>query len=165
MPEPFAHCFLSICTFLFCQSVTSKVLTHMLDSQHIQQAICSDDQVCTQLSTTQQAVSLNLFVTGCRNAIGNKPPEVVLQFLTQGKYTPRPANDAWAIGLCILAMMLGSRPKKHMQHLNSMHFRTEQMVPSHDIACLPLRAAYFGYLKSLTDGDVAYEQQVLTTHC
>ncbi|KAL0043877.1 hypothetical protein WJX82_001798 [Trebouxia sp. C0006] len=34
------------------------------------------------------------------------------------------------------------------------------MVPWHDIACLPLRAAYFGYLKSLTDGDVAYEQQV-----
>ena len=90
---------------------------------------------------------------------------MVQQFLKLGKYTPRPANDMWAFGLGLLTTMHGSRPKEHMQHLNSMHFRTEMMVPSHDIARLPHRAAYFHYLKSLTDGDVAYEQQVLTTHC
>ena len=116
------------------------------------------------MHSTADSVS-EVCVSGCRNAIGNEPPEVVQQFLTQGKYTPRPANDAWAIGLCMLALMYGNRPREHMQHLNSMQFQTERMVPSHDIARLPLRAAYFRYLKSLADGDVAYEQQVLNTQC
>ena len=106
-----------------------------------------------------QAVTEHGFLC-CRNAFGNEPPEVAQQFLTQGWYRPRPSQDMYAVGQTILEMAGGYRPQEHLVHLHDPRFPAERASGVRDIAQLPGHAAYYGYLKGLTDQNAAYEKQV-----
>ena len=92
--------------------------------------------------------------------MGHEPPEVAQQFLTQGWYRPRPSQDVWACGLTLANMMGAKPPQQHLRLLNHPGFPAERASGRRDISKLPVHKAYYEYLKALSDGGIAYEQQV-----
>jgi len=90
---------------------------------------------------------------------------VAHQFLQEGGYNPRPCNDVYAMGQCMLDTTGGHRPPKHSRLTSSRQFIAESGNASRNMADLPQRLAHLHYQANLLDetkpaSDRAYHHQV-----